>query len=42
MGYPDKIGFHVPYTWDESTHMACTLAELAMRLGVPVFLMGCV
>jgi glycosyltransferase involved in cell wall biosynthesis len=36
MIYPNRIGIHAPYTWDESTQLGCTLADLAMRVGVGV------
>lgn len=35
-----RIGFHVPYTWDDATNMACTLAGLATQFGVPVSILA--
>lgn len=40
MATPKQIGFHVPYTWDDATYMACTLAGLATQLGLPVSLLS--
>lgn len=36
MACPSKIGLLAPYTWNETTYMACGLADLAVRLGVSV------
>lgn len=40
MAIPSQIGFHVPYTWDDSTYMACSLADFASRLGLPVSILS--
>ena len=40
MGIPKKIGFHVPYTWDDSTYMACSLADFATLCGLPVSILS--
>ncbi len=31
-----KIGIHAPYTWDESTQMACALGDLAVQFALKV------
>jgi hypothetical protein len=36
MATSNQIGFHVPYSWDEATYMACALADLAVKFGLPV------
>ena len=35
-----KVGMHVPYTWDEPTYLACSLADLARETGTSVSLLS--
>lgn len=36
MTVPTQIGIHAPYTWGETTSMAITVAEMAVRLGLRI------